>query len=72
MATDMEQLTAIRSLALQRIAEITATPKPNYSIDGQQVAWADYLRQLQATVDWCNERLADLGPFEIRTRGVSE
>jgi len=63
MATDNEQLITIRSLALARIAEITAAPKPNYTIDGQQVAWADYLRQLQATVDWCNGRLTDDGPI---------
>ena len=68
MPTDTERLTAIRTQTLARMAEITAAPKPSYDIDGQQVAWTEYLRQLQQTVDWCNERLAGSAPFEFQTQ----
>ena len=71
MPSDAEQITTIKTQTLARIAEITAEPKPSYSLDGQKIAWSDYLQQLRSTVDWCNERLAGEEPFEIRSRGYS-
>ncbi len=55
------------------MAEITAQPKPTYQIDGQLVAWGDYLAQLQRTVDWCNEHLATnrLSRFDRQAYHVS-
>jgi hypothetical protein len=65
-------LTIIKSQALALIAEITANPKPNYTIDGQTVAWADYLAQLRATVAWCDQQTAaDAGPVEVRSQGFT-
>lgn len=62
-------LLQIRSQTLAIIAEITAQPKPDYSVDGQSVSWNDYLAQLQKTVDWCDRRLAaEEGPVEIVSR----
>ena len=40
------------------IAEMTASPKPSYSIDGQIVQWSDYLKQLRLTVEWCDQQIA--------------
>lgn len=71
MSTDLEELAAIRSQTLARIAEITAQPKPTYNIDGQMVAWAEYLKQLQQTVDWCDQKLAAAEPFEFRSGGYT-
>ena len=56
--SDADTIATIKSQTLARIAEITAQPKPTYQIDGQMIAWGDYLSQLQRTVDWCNEKLA--------------
>jgi hypothetical protein len=67
MPTDLEQIATIKSQTLARIVEITAQPKPTYDIDGQKVAWESYLKQLQATVAWCDERIGAAEPFEIRT-----
>lgn len=53
------------------IAQITAEPKPSYSLDGQAVSWAEYLARLRDTVDWCERKLAGQQPFEIRSRGMS-
>ena len=50
MSTDTQQITTIKSQTLARMAEITAQPKPTYQIDGQLVAWGDYLAQLQRTI----------------------
>jgi hypothetical protein len=71
MPTDLEQLQAIRTQTLSRIAEITASPKPSYSLDGQSVSWGDYLAKLRSTVDWCERKLAGEEPFEVRSRGIT-
>jgi len=71
MKNDIDQLRRIREQTLARIAEITAQPKPSYRIEGQQVEWADYLRRLQQTVDWCDAKLAAAAPFERRSRATT-
>jgi hypothetical protein len=67
--SDNEQLELIKTQTLARIAEITSQPKPTYQIDGQMVAWGDYLHQLQRTVDWCVEKLSSQTPIEVQSRG---
>lgn len=64
---DTEQIRLIRSQTLAIIAEITASPKPTYYIDGQSVSWSPYLEQLEKTVRWCDEMLASSEPYEIRS-----
>ncbi|HEY4309853.1 MAG TPA: hypothetical protein VGN12_10415 [Pirellulales bacterium] len=71
MPTDLDQLQAIKSQALAIIADLTAAPKPTYTIDGQQVAWSDYLAQLRQTVAWCDDQIARDEPFETQMRGFS-
>ena len=71
MPSDAQQITTIKTQALARIAEITAEPKPTYTIDGQTIAWGEYLKQLQQTVDWCNQKLAGETPFEFRSQGYT-
>lgn len=71
MPSEAEQLQTIKSQTLALLAELTATPKPSYSIDGQEVSWGDYLSRLQATVAWCDEKLASHEPFEERSQGFS-
>lgn len=69
--TDLETIAAIRSQTLAVLAAVTADPKPTYAIDGQSVAWSEYLARLQATVDWCDGKLADADPCEIHTQGCT-
>jgi hypothetical protein len=71
MPSDFEQIRTIMSQALAIIAELTANPKPTYYIDGQTVSWNDYLKSLQATVDWCERKLAGQEPFEIHSQGTT-
>jgi len=71
MPSDAEQIATIKGQTLARIAEITAQPKPSYDIDGQKIAWGDYLAELQKTVDWCNEKLAGEEPFEFQTQAIT-
>ena len=67
--TDLEQVQTIKSQSLARIAEISAQAKPTYKIDGQNVLWTQYLKQLHDTVDWCDRQLAVLQPTEVRLIG---
>jgi len=69
--SDVATIETIKSQTLARISEITAQPKPTYQVDGQLVAWGDYLTQLQRTVDWCNEKLAGERPFEVRSQAYT-
>jgi hypothetical protein len=69
MPDDAATIQAIRGQALQLIADITATPKPTYFVDGQSVSWESYLARLQQTVDWCDAQLRNGEPFEFHTRG---
>lgn len=62
-------LTTIRSQILERIAEITASPKPTYKIDGQEVDWTAYLQSLRQSADWIEEQIQAQRPFEIVSRG---
>ncbi len=71
MPSDLEQVRAIKSQTLARIAELTAEPKPTYYLDGQSVSWSEYLGRLQATVDWCDRQLAGQEPIEVLSQGMT-
>lgn len=65
-------LESIRANILARIAEVTASPKPNYSIDGQQVSWQSYLDSLMKQLDAIDIRInSTQEPFEVVSRGVT-
>lgn len=65
---DIEQVRSIRIQTLAQLDEIRATPKPTYWIDGQRVHWQEYIDSLQKTVDWCDQKLVEAEPFEVRSQ----
>ena len=69
--SDLDQIRAIKSQTLARVAEITAAPKPSYQIDGQSVDWNEHLRQLLATAAWCDAQLARAEPVELHSRACT-
>lgn len=69
--TDVEQIRSIRSQTLAQLEQLRADPKPSYWIDGQRVHWQQYAESLQRTVDWCDQKLAECEPFEIRSQGLT-
>ena len=69
--SDAAMIAAIKTQTLTLIASVTESPKPSYSIDGQSVAWGEYLARLQAIVDWCDQKIADYDPFEVHTEGYT-
>lgn len=69
--TDVEQIQSIRSQTLVQLDALRAAPKPSYWIDGQRVHWQEYADSLQRTIDWCDRKLGDYEPFEMRSQGVT-
>lgn len=69
--SDQQQLETIKSLALAQLAELRAVPKPTYTLDGQTVSWESYAASLERTIDWCDQKLAALAPYEIRSEGTT-
>lgn len=71
MNGDAQQIQTIRSQTLAQLEQLRAEPKPTYWLDGQRVHWQQYAESLQKTVDWCDRKLAELEPFEVRSQGVT-
>jgi hypothetical protein len=67
--TDRQQIESIRNLSLSQLEELRANPKPTYWLDGQRVHWQQYAESLQKTVDWCDQKLSEIEPFEVRSQG---
>jgi hypothetical protein len=54
------------------IKDITTNPKPNYSINGQSVSWADYLATVTDQLNKMLEIQQKINvPYLIQTRGGS-
>lgn len=75
MANDARaDLLEIRDNLLTKLKEMSANPKPNYSIDGQQVSWQGLYDSLWKSLGEVNARLADFddaGPFEVQSQGYT-
>lgn len=62
VAQTLANLTAVR-------AQISANPKPRYSVHGHSYDWPDLYRYLGREIDHCITQLARLQPFEIVSMG---
>lgn len=59
---------AIANIAAQ-IKDITANPKPDYSVNGQSISWASYLAMLNGQLVALQQAQQSLsGPFQRITR----
>jgi hypothetical protein len=57
--------------AAARLAEVTAQPKPTYTLDGENYLWAEYVQILTTqllALEQARQR-AD-GAFEVRSQGI--
>ena len=72
MPSDLDNLTTIKSQIIQRLADITANPKPSYSLDGESVSWSEYQRLLMDQLKSIREQIALEGaPYELVTVAMS-
>lgn len=67
MPTYEQNLTTIRDNIAAKLAEISANPKPNYSVDGQSVSHGDFFAMLMRQMAEANAAIASGTPFEIVT-----
>jgi hypothetical protein len=68
MATAAQSLdTAIANVSAT-IASITASPKPSYSVDGEQVSWGEYLDTLTNQLNVLMKSRQDLDGAWIQTQ----
>ena len=53
----------------QQLQNITANPKPTYSIDGQSVSWESYYAMLLRSMEELRRQVQIAGgPFEFQTQ----
>lgn len=64
-ASDLE---TIKSNLITALKTASANPKPNYSIDGQSVSWADYIKMLNDQITAVNLQINNETPYEYETR----
>lgn len=67
MATVLENLQTSKINLAAWLADITADPKPNYSIDGKSVSWQSLFDSITARMEAINKLIAlEEGPaFEL-------
>lgn len=64
MPTLLENLQTARDNMGARLAEITTSPKPSYSIDGQAFSWTEYMQFLLDGIKSLDEQIAATGGGE--------
>lgn len=67
----LSSLETIKANILARLEEITASPKPNYSVDGQSVSWQSYFDSLMASLKRIDEQINSAEPYEEVSRGYT-
>lgn len=71
MATRAENLTTALNNVAVLIRDLTADPKPDYSVDGKSYSWSSYLSMLLSQQKALEDALARAtGPYEVSNRGV--
>jgi hypothetical protein len=69
VSVDVTQIEAIRTQTIAQIQDLLATAGPTISVNGVDVPWAPLLSPLRSTLDWCDRKLADYQPYEVRSEG---
>ena len=69
MSVDLNQIESLRDQALDQMATLLASAEPTITVNDEELPWAPLLDDLTRTVDWCDRKLAEYEPYEVRTRG---
>ncbi len=68
----LQDLLATRDNVAAQLAEITANPKPSYSVDDQWVDWDTHFKALSDRLEKLNQAIQAAQPFEIQTTGYTQ
>lgn len=63
MATVLENLKTARDNIGEKIAELSANPKPTYSVNGVSFSHAEYLKGLQDSLDSLTTQILRYEPY---------
>jgi hypothetical protein len=66
-----EQIVAMREQAVAQMEALLANSGPTITVNGEEMAWAPLLAALERTVDWCDRKLGEYEPFEVRSQGTT-
>ena len=64
-------LATIKANILAQLQDLSANPKPNYNIDGQQVSWQSHFDSLMLSLERINMQINSSEPYEIVSRGTT-
>lgn len=67
MSASVEDIEAMRAQTIAQMQALLAMSGPTITVNGEEVAWAPLLGALQSTLDWCDRKLAEYRPFEVRS-----
>lgn len=67
----IDDLTTARDNFAAKLAEVSASPKPTYNIDGQSVSWTEYYKFLSDQVERLNVQISSGDPFEVVSTGIT-
>ena len=68
MTTYLDNLIATQNNIGALLAQVTANPQPNYSLDGESYSWADYVSMLRGQLRGLQTDIQDAsGPFEVNS-----
>lgn len=67
----VQQVEAMRAQAIGQMETLLATSGPTITVNGEEMAWAPLLAALERTVDWCDRKLGEYQPYEVRSQGTT-
>lgn len=72
MATVIENLTTTKSNLAAQLEELSRNPKPNYSVDGKQYSFGDYMKWLVSSMNDIDVAIqSQEGPAEVVIQGYT-
>lgn len=63
-----QQIEAMRSQAIAQMETLLATSGPTITVGDEEIPWAPLLTALERTVDWCDRKLGEYQPYEVRSQ----
>ena len=71
MSVSIQQIEAMQADTASQIESLLATSGPTITVNGTEVVWAPLLGNLRSMFDWCDRKLAEYQPYEVRSEGRS-
>ncbi len=71
MSAIVEQIEAIRSQTLSQMQDLLGATGPLIVVDSTVTPWPPLLAPLEQMVDWCDRKLAEYDPYEVRSKGTT-